>query len=201
MTEQLEAGASPQSAQHHRDVLRNALNAAMRWGYVGRKVASLASPTQVTQREVRALTSADARVPLAPVLGDRPELLLTVALSQGLRLPETLGLRWTDLDLHRGDISVQRTLQRIDQEYQFLQPKTLRSRRRIPLPEPVIDALREHRTRQLEERLKAGMAWQGEEWGSLVFADEIGRPLSGFRVSRPLPSVAIGCRPNPNAVP
>jgi integrase len=36
----------------------------------------------------------------------------------------------------------------------------------------------------LEERLRAGPAWEGSDWGELVFTDEIGRPLSGFHVTK-----------------
>ena len=41
-----------------------------------------------------------------------------------------------------------------------------------------------HRGRQLQERLEAGGSWDGRTWGELVFADEFGRPLSGFHVLR-----------------
>lgn len=38
--------------------------------------------------------------------------------------------------------------------------------------------------RQATERLRVGGAWEGDAWGGLVFADEIGRPLSSYHVSR-----------------
>lgn len=184
MNEALAAGASPQSAAHHRAVLRTALNVAMRWGLLGRNVASLAEPSHVPEREVRALSPADARALLEAVRGDRLEALFTVALALGLRQGEALGLRWSDVDLDGDTLRVQRSLQRVDREWCFMAPKTARSRRTVALPSPVTAALREHRTRQLEERLRLGAAWQGNQWGDLVFADEAGGPLSGFHVSR-----------------
>ena len=39
-------------------------------------------------------------------------------------------------------------------------------------------------TRQLEERLSVGAAWEGGEWGDLVFTDELGRPLAYYHVRR-----------------
>jgi hypothetical protein len=39
--------------------------------------------------------------------------------------------------------------------------KTEKSRRTLALPEVCLGRLRAHRTRQLEERLKAGDVWQG----------------------------------------
>ncbi len=177
-------GQSPQSAAHWRAVLRTALNIAMRHGLVGRNVASLAEPPHIPEREVQALTPTAARALLDAVRGDRLEGLFTVALACGLRQSEALGLRWRDVELDAGTLSVQRTLQRIDGAYQFLEPKTRGSRRTLALPKPVAASLREHRTRQLTERLLIGAAWQGGQWGDLVFTDEVGGPLAGFHVTR-----------------
>lgn len=57
---------------------------------------------------------------------------------------------------------------------QFAEPKTAGNRRTISMPEIVGRALREHRVRQLQERLLAGSRWQ--EHG-LVFTSTIGTPL------------------------
>jgi integrase len=184
MNQAQDEGASPQSAAHHRAVLRGALNVAMRDSLVGRNVAALAAPPRIPEHEVRALSRGDARALLEAVRGDRLEALFTVALALGLRQGEALALRWTDINLDDGALTVQRSLQRVNGEWCFVEPKTTRSRRTIPLPGPVTAALREHRARQLQERLRLGPAWQGETWGDLVFADEAGCPLSGFHVSR-----------------
>ena len=184
MNEAIAAGASPRSAAHHRAVLRGALNVAMRWGLVGRNVASLAGPPRVPEHEVRPLSRADAKAILEAVRDDRLEALFTVALAVGLRQGEALGVRWGDVSLDGGTVTVQRSLQRVDGEWLFLEPKTHHSRRTVPLPGPVVAALREHRARQLQERLRLGPAWEGERWGDLVFTDEAGGPLSGFHVRR-----------------
>lgn len=184
MNEAIAGGASPRSAAHMRAVLRTALNVAMRWGLVGRNVASLAGPPHVPEREIRPLSRSDARAILEAVRGDRLAALFTVALALGLRQGEALGLRWPDIDLEAGTLSVQRSLQRVDGDWFFPEPKTTRSRRTIPLPGPVTTALRAHRARQLQERLRLGPAWRGEKWGGLVFTDEAGDPVSGFHVRR-----------------
>ncbi len=177
-------GVSPRTVAHSRAVLRNALNHAMRLGLVGRNVASLADAPHVPEREVLALTSEDARRILAAVMGDRLEGLFTVALACGLRQSEALGLRWGDVDLEGGKLTVQRTIQRVNGRYEFFEPKTARSRRTVALPAPVAASLRQHRSRQTEERLRIGPAWEGDAWGDLVFTDERGCPLAGFHVSR-----------------
>lgn len=184
MAAQVAAGGSPRTAMHARSVLRAALHAGMRWGIVARNVAGLAKPLQVPEHEVRPLAEADARAVLAAVAGDRLEALITVALAVGLRQGEALGLRWEDVDLDGGTLAVRRSLIRADGAWLFGEPKTARSRRTVPLPDEVVAALREHRGRQLQERLRAGPLWDGGRWDDLVFTDETGGPLSTFHVGR-----------------
>ncbi len=131
-----------------------------------------------------ALTRFAARRVLEAVKGDRLEALFTVALALGLRQSETLGLRWSDINVDAGTLSIQRTLQRIDGNFTFFPPKTARSRRTIAMPTPVAAALLQHMKRQLEGRIIMGVAWEGETWGSLVFTDEVGQHLTSFHVSR-----------------
>ena len=177
MREAAEAGQSPQSVAHHRAVLRSALNAAMKHGLVGRNVAALADAPHIPEREYEATTPTKARAIFQAVKGDRLEAFVTIALACGLREGEALGARWNDVNLDDGTLSIQRTLQRIHGEWQFLEPKTKRSRRTISLPAPVVQALREHRARQIAERLLGGPAWDSERWGHLVFTNEVGGPL------------------------
>ena len=68
--------------------------------------------------------------------------------------------------------------------WQFLEPKTKRSRRTISLPAPVAQALREHRMRQVAERLLLGPGWEGERWGGLIFTNEVGGPLNRSTILR-----------------
>ena len=165
-------------------MLRNALHHAMRHSLIGRNVAALADGPSVPAREVVALTPDAARRVLQAVRGDRLEALFTVALACGLRQSETLGLRWSDVNVDDGTLSIQRTLQRFNGAFTFFPPKTARSRRTIAMPAPVAAALREHMKRQLGERMVMGEAWEGAVWGPLVFTNEIGRPLTSFHVSR-----------------
>jgi len=93
-----------------------------------------------------------------------------------MRPEEYLGLKWSDIDLERGIVTIQRTLcwKRKGGGYYFGEPKTLRSRRNIPVPVSVRDALLDHRKNQNEARLKTGSAYQALD---LVFATTQGTPL------------------------
>jgi integrase len=157
-----------------RDVLRNALNQALRWGLVARNVATLVDPPAVAPTETTPFSPLQARRFVDAIRGDRLEALYQIALTLGLRQGEVLGLRWEDVDLERRTLRIAVALQSVGGTLQLVTPKTSRSRRTLPLPAAVVAALHVHRAHQLEERLVAGSAWQ--EHG-LVFTTQGGTPI------------------------
>ncbi|MGR7027696.1 site-specific integrase [Geodermatophilus sp. URMC 62] len=105
----------------------------------------------------------------------------TPLLATGLRRGEALALHWPDVDLDAGLLRVRWTLSRTSQGLRLEEPKTDKSRRTVSLPRSAIEALRAHRTRQLEEQRAAAGAWQEQ---GLVFTTEIGTPLEPRNVLR-----------------
>lgn len=128
--------------QHH------GLLIALREGLVHRNAAALTDPPKVTHHEISPYTPEQARAFLGAVKGDRLEALFAVAVTLGLRQGEILGLRWADIDLDRGLLSVRFQLQRVDGKLSFVAPKTKRSRRTIKLPAVAVSGLRARLTRQ-----------------------------------------------------
>lgn len=176
----LATGLSPRRVEYARAVLRRALNDALRWGLIARNVATLVTPPRAQRYEIRPLDPDQARRFLDTVRADRLEALYSVALAVGLRQGEALGLRWDDVDLGGAVIHVRHALQRVDGKLQLVEPKTARSRRVVVLPATVVKALREHRVRQLAERLAAGSEWIDRD---LVFCTPRGRPLDASNVT------------------
>lgn len=181
LNRKLAAGLSPRTVQYLHAVLRRALNQAVKWGLVPRNVATLVDPPRVRREEVRPFTPEQARAFLVAVQGDRLEALYTVALAMGLRQGEALGLRWQDVDLEEGVLSVRTALQRVDGRLQLVEPKSATSRRTIALPQVAAATLRAHRASQLQERLLAGERWQES---GLVFTTRLGKPLIARNVFR-----------------
>ena len=105
-------GAGARTIQYARSVLRAALNQALRWGLVARNAAALSDAPRHDVREIRPLSPEEAKTLLAAVAGHRLEALITVAVGLGLRRGEALGLRWRDVDLKAGTLSVRHTLER-----------------------------------------------------------------------------------------
>jgi integrase len=175
------SGLKPKTVRYIRGTLNTALNQAVRWGLISRNAASLVDGPRVEQYEIQPFTPEEARAFLAAVKGDRLGALYSVALTMGLRQGEALGLRWTDIDLRLGYLRVSKQLQRIDGKAQFVEPKTPRSRRMIAMPTSIVNALKEHHSRQQAEKAEAKEHWTENE---LVFATPHGKPIDPTRVSK-----------------
>ncbi|HEU5378212.1 MAG TPA: site-specific integrase, partial [Ktedonobacteraceae bacterium] len=91
-----------------------------------------------------------------------------------------------DLDFTLRTLQVRRILTRVPTKaragqgptYVETEPKTDRGRRCLFLPSFVLEALKRHRVRQVEEKLKAGPAWQDHDY---VFCTSIGTHLNPTR--------------------
>jgi integrase len=124
-------------------------------GLVGQNVASALRARRQRGKEARAVrrqkgklkigvdipSSDEIRALLGAPLGRWRPIILT-AIFTGLRASELRGLRWTDVDLKRGELHVR---QRADRFNAIGRPKSEAGERVVPLPPPVIATLREHR--------------------------------------------------------
>jgi integrase len=115
------------------------------------------------------------------------EALFVLALTTGLRQGEILALRWEDIDLQAGTLTVRRQVQRKRRDgsdldkpgLQFSQPKSKKGRRTIRLNMLALEDLKSHHERQLQEKQKAGTRYHDQD---LVFATTIGTPLDAQNV-------------------
>lgn len=179
---------APRTVQEVRTILVTALNKAVRQGQLARNPAALAECPGAPHHEITPLTPAQARQFLDAVAGHRFGPLFLLAIATGARQGELLGLKWDDIDFDAGYLHIRRALARVPSEggegavFQLTETKTARSRRSVALPAFALQALREHRVHQLEERLAAGRNW-AEAWAGLVFLTKAGQPLHGAVVT------------------
>jgi integrase len=170
----LAEGLSTTTVHHLHMVLHRALDAALRLELVHRNVCDMVDPPRMAHHEMTTLSEDQARAFLSAAAGDRLEALYVLALATGMREGEMLALKWRDVDLEQGTLQVRATLQNIGGAFTLAEPKTDKSRRRIALSKTAIEALRQHRVRQAEERLQLGQAWSDMD---LVFPNTIGQPI------------------------
>ena len=149
---------------------------------MARNVASLVSPPPVKRIERTPLTPEQCGAFLRSAQEHRLASLFIVATATGLRQSELLALQWTDVNFDEDTLRIERSLQRYGRSYHLDGLKTERSRRTIAIPAPVVDALGRRSAAQKADRLTAGSLWIGSDW-NLVFATEVGGPLSGVSVT------------------
>jgi integrase len=148
----LDSGLAPRSVNYIHVTLHKALEQAVLDGLVPRNVAEGVKAPQVHKEEVKPLSPTQARALLSAASGGRLEALYLLAIHTGLRQGELLGLKWSDIDLDAGTLSVRRSL---DADGAFNPHKRNKSRRTVKLTSRAVEALKFHRERQNEERLKA----------------------------------------------
>jgi integrase len=175
----LAEGLSSTTVNHLHQVLHRALDAAVRLDLVARNVCERLDPPRMRHQEMTTLSEDQAHALLVAAEGDRFEALYVLALATGMRQGELLALRWSDVDLESGTLKVRATLQNASGRFEFAEPKTPHSRRRIALSRLAGGALKQHRLRQAEERLRLGPTWHEMD---LVFPNSIGKPMDGLNL-------------------
>lgn len=153
--------------------LRQALDTAVRDGLVGVNVCEqVQRPRQTPVNEARWYRPDEVRRLLNEAEGERFSPLLVTVAYLGLRIGEALALRWQDVDMDAGTLTVSGTLSRDgSRTLSRSEPKSSRSHRTLPMPEPVRAALAEQRRRQAAERLLCGESWRGTD---AVFGTRLG---------------------------
>ena len=168
------AGASPRTRQLAHAVLSRALNRAVRMRMLARNPCNAVDRPKVPTREMDVLSPEQVRKLFTAADGDPLKALYVTAVGTGARIGELLALRWENIDLPRGTLSIQRTLIDINGKLSLGEPNSEKGRRRIDLPSFVIETLREHRHIQpAEPHPKA-----------FVFSDKRGGPLRKSNVLR-----------------
>src|SRR5580698_8623336 len=184
---------STRTVQIAHNVLVRAIRHAERDDLVGRNVAALVKPPkgQGAGRPSKSLTLEQAVALMAAARGTRLEAYITLSLLTGLRTEEVRALRWDHVVAWVGDRWEPVAEAGFDHEQLAVfvwradraggDTKTPKSRRTLALPRKCVEALREHRVRQAEDRLGAGPLWMDHD---LVFASAVGTPMDDHNVRR-----------------
>jgi len=205
-----ERRAAPAFALQTFHILSGALEIAVKRGLLPRNPCDLVDkPSGGGNPDVDPLTVDEIRRVLDAAAQTGALARWWVALALGLRQGEVLGLMWdyVDLDSSVPTLRVQWELLRLKWRHGctdpcgkrpascparvggglvFAPPKSKKSRRLLPLPEVLVQVLKEHRRQQRELRMAAGPRWKrmlgpDGEAGGLVFPQDDGRPTDPRR--------------------
>lgn len=181
MREMANAGYSKHTMVRVHGELGRILRFAERRGTVMRNVATLVDVPAGPKKQGRSLTVAEAKALVDAAAGDGLEALYATGLLMGLRPGELLGLPWVAVDLPKGRLRVSQSLKREHNKLVVGEPKTLRSRRTLDMPELAGAELARHREQQEKDRAAAADDWV--ETG-LVFTTTVGTPIDPSNLRR-----------------
>jgi integrase len=175
-SEKLDAGLAPATVLKVHSTLHKALFQAVSDGIVPRNPADVKAPRPAPE-EMHPLSEVEAQALLqtARESGDRFEALYMLAITTGLRRGELLGLRWNDVNLERGTLRVGRALVREGGRYTVGETKSRRGRRQINLTARTVNALKIHRKKQLEDKMRLAGLYRDH---GLIFATGVGTPMN-----------------------
>lgn len=160
--------------------LRAALNMAVRRQLVVRNVAQYVTVPRAARNAAKVAkakrvpwTEAEAKEFLGGIRHARLYPVMFLSLM-GMRPAEVCGLRWVDVDLDAGTLSIETTRTLVEGEVEEKDPKSENGKRTLPLPNTVITGLRAFKAQQAKEKLAAG---DGYEASGRVVVDELGRAV------------------------
>lgn len=174
-------GLSPTSVRRIHATLHKAMADAVRWGRLARNPADQADPPRASNAEMCIWSPEQVRTFLDFVRSDRLFCAWLMAATTGMRRGEILGLRWSDVNLDAGSLSVRQIRTVARSKVVTLTPKTDMGTRTIALDPQTVAALRSYRVAQMEERLMVGPAYANER--DLVFTWEDGSAIHPERFS------------------
>jgi integrase len=153
------------------------LSAAFELGVRDRKVTHnpvryVELPKQV-KRDLDTWSAAQVRAFLTATADDRLHAAWRLTLY-GLRRAEVCGLRWSDVDLAAGTITIAHTRPVVEGKVIVKAPKSQRGTRTLPTDAELIAALEALHDRQVTEAMEAGEAYAASGY---VVTDELGAPV------------------------
>jgi integrase len=175
-------GLSSRSVRILHNIIHEALDWAMKQQIIARNVTDAIDAPKFSYREKRVWTADESRRLLAAAADHEWGPLFLVLLTTGMRRGECLGLRWRDLDWQTGKVRIAQQVTAVKGQIAIGEPKTPKARRAVTLAPSCLAALKEHRTKQLEARLRA-TEWEDHD---LIFCTSRGKRIHPRNIGRTL---------------
>ncbi|KHL95360.1 integrase [Paenibacillus sp. IHB B 3415] len=177
-------GLASGTVQINHRVLKNIFSRAVEWKIIKSNPVAAVQKPKVTSKEIVPYDEQEVKL-LLQAIEKEPfhwRMMITLALTTGMRRGELLGLEWKHVDWKTGVIDVSQTLvQALKGEIIVKEPKTKNSKRKVTLPASVLEELRDYYAYRVKERDKLGDAWngrdrEGREW-HFMFCHSDGSPF------------------------
>ena len=157
-------GLSAKTVRNIHQIISSALKLAVEQRLIAHNPADGCALPKVERKEMQTLPIEQLTSFLREAKDSGVFALYYIDLTTGLRRGELLGLKWSDIDLEKGDLRVQRQIGRINGKIIEMPLKTKNAYRTPPLSADAIDVLK-------MQKCKVG----NSEW---VFPSPTGGPMS-----------------------
>ena len=172
---------SEKTIRHHHGLISSILSTAVKWNVIVSNPAERVDlgklpkykPAYYDDKQVMQMLDALEGEPL------RYRAMLYLTLDTGMRTGEITGLKWSDIDLENGIVTVARQRQYVS-GYGTIEkePKTENGFRTITLSTTAVTLLKQYRISQIESLFELGEAWNAEYY---VFLNDDGTPIHPHR--------------------
>ncbi|PHE73276.1 site-specific integrase [Bacillus wiedmannii] len=163
-------------------IIRNSLEHAIDLELISKNVATKTKLPKSDKEELTVWNEQEVQLFLKVAQDSRYSIVFHMALVTGMRQGELLGVRWKDVDLEKGHLTISQTLSHDGKTF-LLGGKTKSSLRKILLPASTITKLKKHRAVMLQEKLSQGEEYQDND---LVMCTPYGTPINPANVRRSL---------------
>lgn len=153
------------SRHHLLQALSRVLDNEVMQGHLPRNVALLVDKPRMDSEERPTFTPDEVQKLLNTTKDDVYGIAWQLALT-GLRRAEIAGLTWDDIDMDAHELTIRRTRVVVNGKVEIGTPKTARSTRTLPIPDPLYSALLHTRASQMRRQMV----------GEYVVVNEQGRP-------------------------
>jgi integrase len=181
---------SAKTIKNMHNVIHSALNQAVINNLIIRNVSDAVVLPKYDKKQIRVLTLDEQRKFVNIIENEKHKVAFLMALGTGLRLGEVSALKWQDINFYENTIKVNRTVRRtkifIDKqtpksELVYQPPKTDSGNRSVPIPESLINEIKEYKKTQNLQVLKAGPLYTNND---LIFCNEYGIQLDPSSLSK-----------------
>ena len=137
----LRRGLSAQTVLHCHRIIFQALRWGVKMGILGRNVAEAVDPPRPQRRESQTLDWEGVRKFLKVAQGSVYHPVFLMAILTGLRWSELLAIRWQDVDLNAGTLSVARGLVKLKGGETIIGPTKANKPRVVQMPAAAVGCL------------------------------------------------------------
>ncbi|QCT03326.1 integrase [Paenibacillus algicola] len=169
-------------------VLRSVFQRAVEWKVIKENpMNGVKKPKEKPVKEIQVYDEQDVKKLFAALEDERFmfRVLVTLAISTGMRRGELVALEWKHIDLSSGTIKVVQSISIRDDKGKpvIKEPKTRNSNRTISLPSSTVELLKKYRMHYLQEKMKILDRWEEKE-REFVFTNANGGALHFSRPTK-----------------